>query len=90
MTTSPTTNQTTETDDLNLTTGELTMNKNDNELGPWVQLAESLYEFLNRRTTTIEYTFDHMEVLVPKTTGEAAPQAKWELNGILRLRTWER
>ena len=45
MTTSPTTNQTTETDDLNLTTGELTMNKNDNELGPWVQLAESIYEF---------------------------------------------
>ena len=90
MTTSPTTNQTTETDDLNLRTGELTMNKNDNELGPWVQLAESLYEFLNRRNTTIEYNFDHMEVMVPKTTGEEAPQAKWELNGILRLRTWER
>ena len=90
MTTSPTTNQTTETDDLNLTTGELTMNKNDNELGPSVQLAESLYEFLNRRNTTIEYNFDHMEVMVPKTTGEEAPQAKWELNGILRLRTWER
>ena len=90
MTTSTTTNQTTETGDLNLTTGELTMNKNDNELGPWVQLAESLYEFLNRRNTTIEYNFDHMEVMVPKTTGEEAPQAKWELNGILLLRPWER
>ena len=90
MTTSPTSNQTTETDDLKLSVGDRTMNKNDNELGPWIQLAESLYEFLNRRNTTIEYNFDHMEVMVPKTTGKEAAQAKWELNGILRLRTWER
>jgi hypothetical protein len=60
-----------------------------NEIGTWGQLAESLYEFLNRRNTTIEYSFDNMVVGVPKETGADSPQANWKLNGTLRIRTWE-
>ena len=60
-----------------------------NEIGTWGQLAESLYEFLNRRNTTIEYSFDNMVVGVPKETGADSPQATWKLNGTLRIRTWE-
>ena len=66
-----------------------TLNELKNDIGTWTQLAESLYEFLNRRGTTIEYSFLNMEVMVPKTTGSDAPQAKWNLNGSMRLRTWE-
>ena len=45
---------------------EETMIASNNEIGTWGQLAESLYEFLNRRNTTIEYSFDNMVVGVPK------------------------
>ena len=61
----------------------------NNEIGTWGQLAESLYEVLNRRNTTIEYSFDIMVVGVPKETGADSPQANWKLNGTLRIRTWE-
>ena len=60
----------------------------NNEIGTGGQLAESLYEFLNRRNTTIEYSFDNMVVGVPKETGADSPQANWKLNGTLRIRTW--
>jgi hypothetical protein len=68
---------------------EETMIASNNEIGTWGQLAESLYEFLNRRNTTIEYSFDNMVVGVPKETGPDSPQANWKLNGTLRIRTWE-
>lgn len=61
----------------------------NNEMNNWTQLAESLYEFLNSRNTTIEYSFVDMEVMVPKEIGLDAPQARWKLNGALRVRTWE-
>ncbi len=59
------------------------------EISGWTQLAESLYDFLNKRKTTIEYSFDNMEVMVPQSTGPEAPHALWKLNGAIRLRTWE-
>ena len=59
------------------------------DLSTWTQLAESLYDFLNRRNTTIEYNFVNMEIMVPKSTGVDPPQAHWKLNGALRIRTWE-
>lgn len=65
------------------------MVSSNSEIGTWGQLAESLYEFLNRRNTTIEYSFVDMEVMVPKSTGADAPQARWKFNGAMRLRTWE-
>ena len=61
----------------------------NNEIGTWGQLAESLYEFLNRRNATIEYVFEDMVVGVPKETGADSPQAIWRLNGTLRVRTSE-
>jgi hypothetical protein len=62
---------------------------NSNGLLPWTQLFESLYDFLNRRKTTIEYEFAEMEIAVPKNTGLNPERALWKLNGTVRLRTWE-
>ena len=56
---------------------------------PWAQMAESLYDFLNRRKTTIEYAFEDLEIAVPKNTGNNPDRALWKLNGAVRLRTWE-
>ena len=52
-------------------------------------MAESLYDFLNRRKTTIEYAFEDLEIAVPKNTGDKPERALWKLNGAVRLRTWE-
>lgn len=65
------------------------MTQTKNELVSWVELAEGLYDFLTRRGTTIEYSFKNMEVMVPRDTGETAPQAKWKVNGTIQVRTWE-
>ena len=59
------------------------------EMLPWAQMAESLYDFLNRRKTTIEYAFEDLEIAVPKNTGDKPERALWKLNGAGRLRTWE-
>lgn len=53
----------------------------------WPQLAEELFAFLTGRGATIEYHFDNMDVYVPDSTHPEAPQAKWRLNGALRIRT---
>jgi len=52
-------------------------------------MAESLYDFLNRRKTTIEYAFEDLEIAVPKNTGDNPERALWKLSGAVRLRTWE-
>ncbi len=64
-------------------------NKNLEDLLPWTQLFESLYDFLNRRKTTIEYGFDELEIAIPKNTGDNPDRALWKLNGSVKLRTWE-
>lgn len=53
----------------------------------WPQLAEDLFAFLTGRGATIEYSFENMDVYVPDSTHPQAPQAKWRLNGTLRIRT---
>ena len=55
----------------------------------WPELAEGLYSFLTGRGTTIEYSFDNMEVMVPSSTHPETPTAKWRMNGTLRVRTHE-
>ncbi len=55
----------------------------------WPELAEGLYSFLTGRGATIQYEFDKFEVLVPRDAGDTSPQAKWQLNGALRVRTSE-
>ena len=66
-----------------------TLNKAQTEIGTWGQLAESLYDFLNRRNTTIEYAVDNMEIAVPKEHGADSAKAHWAINGMLRIRTGE-
>jgi hypothetical protein len=55
----------------------------------WPHLAEGLYSFLTGRGATIEYQMDNLEVMVPRDTTENAPQARWKVNGTLRIRTQE-
>jgi hypothetical protein len=55
----------------------------------WPELAEGLYSFLTGRGATIEYSFERMTVLVPRDTGDDAPQARWLVDGTVRIRTAE-
>jgi hypothetical protein len=55
----------------------------------WPQLAEGLYAFLTERQATIEYQFDNMSVQIPRDAGDEVPQARWKLDGTLRIRTSE-
>ena len=59
------------------------------ETTTWPEFAEGLYGFLTGRGATIEYGFDHLEVLVPRHARDDAPGAKWLLNGTVRIRTSE-
>ena len=63
------------------------MPSNTPETATWPQLAEGLYGFLTGRGATIEYSFDNMEVHVPRDTAENSPRARWNVNGTLRIRT---
>ena len=55
----------------------------------WPHLAEGLYSFLTGRGAVIEYTFENMEVLVPRDTAPNSPSARWKMNGTIRIRTYE-
>lgn len=59
------------------------------EVTTWPELAEGLYDFLTGRGATIEYNFRDMTVMVPRDTGADAPQARWQVDGTLRIRTEE-
>jgi len=65
------------------------MATNNADVTTWPDLAEGLYGFLTGRGATIEYTFDKMTVLVPRDTGAEAPQARWLVDGTVRIRTSE-
>lgn len=66
------------------------MAQKQQDVTTWPELAEGLYAFLTGRGATIEYSFDNMTVMVPRDTGDDAPQARWQLDGTLRVRTTER
>lgn len=53
----------------------------------WPELAIGLYDKLTGRNAEITYEFENMEVMVPSGTGENASQAKWKLNGTIKIRT---
>lgn len=65
------------------------MNNTPQETATWPQLAEGLYSFLTGRGATIEYSFDNVEVQVPRGTEEGSPRARWSVNGTMRIRTTE-
>ena len=60
------------------------------ETTTWPEFAEGLYSFLTGRGATIEYAFEQLEILVPRHAGDDSPEAKWKLNGTVRIRTSER
>ncbi len=53
----------------------------------WPDLAIDLYDKLTGRGAEITYDFENMEIYVPGGTHPDAPQAKWKLNGVLKIRT---
>jgi hypothetical protein len=65
------------------------MDHQNQETATWPQLAEGLYSFLTGRGATIEYSFENMEIHVPRDTAEDAPRARWQVHGTMRIRTFE-
>lgn len=53
----------------------------------WPELAIDLYDKLTGRGAEITYEFENLEIYIPNTTVAEATQAKWRLNGILKIRT---
>ena len=66
------------------------MNKNnESNLGVWIDMAEGLYDFLNRRKTTINYDFKDLYVSVPQSTGSTSEKAEWMVSGMISVSTTE-
>ena len=53
----------------------------------WPELAIGLYDKLTGRGAEICYEMENLEVMVPSSTSGNASQAKWVLNGALKIRT---
>jgi len=53
-------------------------------------IGKEMWEYLTGKGATVEYTFEDMQVEVPKTTGPDSPRAIWRLDGTLRIRTTDR
>lgn len=55
----------------------------------WPELAIGLYDKLTGRGAEITYEFEDFVVMVPSKVGDSADQARWKMNGKLRIRTSE-
>ena len=55
----------------------------------WPDLAIGLFERLTGRNAEISYSFEDFELYVPSSTAEDAEQAKWKMNGTIRITTRE-
>jgi hypothetical protein len=53
----------------------------------WPELAIDLYDKLTGRGAEITYEFENLEIYVPSSATAETHQAKWKLNGILKIRT---
>ena len=53
----------------------------------WPDLAIGLYDRLTGRNAEISYEFSNMRVSVPSGVGDDARHARWELDGLLKIRT---
>mgnify|MGYP003388103685 FL=1 len=60
-----------------------------NNLSAWIDMAEGLYDFLNRRKTTINYKFTDMTLLVPQSLGSDSEKAEWNISGTISVSTHE-
>lgn len=53
----------------------------------WPDLAIGLYDRLTERNAEIAYAFDDFELSIPSAADTNAEQARWHLNGTLRITT---
>ncbi len=60
---------------------------NMNSTNNWPDLAIGLYDRLTGRDAEISYDFDNFELHVPSSTAADAAQARWKMNGALRITT---
>ena len=63
------------------------MKEQQNDTRTWPELAMGLYEQLTGRGSEISYDMENLEIMVPSSTGPDAQQAKWVVNGVLKIRT---
>ncbi len=59
----------------------------EKETNTWPELAIGIYDKLTGRNSEIRYEFEDMEIGVPASTAQNAPQAKWTLNGSVKITT---
>ncbi len=57
---------------------------NEHEIGEY---GKELWEYLTGRNASISYTFDNMQVEVPRRTGSDSPHANWRINGSVQITT---
>ena len=60
---------------------------NTNDMQTWPDLAIGLYDRLTGRDAEISYNFDNFELHIPNSTAANAEQARWKVNGKLRITT---
>jgi len=58
-----------------------------NETRTWPELAIGLYDKLTGRNAEITYEFSKVQVGVPAAVGSSAEQARWTIDGTLKIRT---
>ncbi len=59
----------------------------DKETHTWPELAIGLYDKLTGRGAEITYQFENLEVFVPSSTAQDSQQAKWKVNGVVKITT---
>lgn len=59
----------------------------EKETTNWPELAIGLYDKLTGRDAEISYSFENFELFVPSSTSSDAPQARWKMNGTVRITT---
>ena len=57
------------------------------DIHTWPDLAVGLYDRLTGRDAEISYNFDNFELHIPSSTAANAEQARWKMNGALRITT---
>ena len=60
---------------------------NQSETRTWPELAIGLYDKLTGREAEINYSFEDFELCIPSSTDASAEQARWKMNGTLRVST---
>ena len=53
----------------------------------WPDLAIGLYDRLTGRDAEISYHFNDFELHIPSSTAANAEQARWKMNGAVRIST---